>query len=704
MTTISVSRALRWAALGAAASLGLAVAQDSNYIDLSVGTAQQNGDRANFQKLMQQNKNGFGGIEDFRFSTNVDKNTVFIAKGSIMGGNADVNVDLRLEREDVGHFAMGYNSFRTWYDGSGGYFSPNNLYIGGIFDPILHLDRTDLWFEAKLALPDRPLVLVRYDHMTREGSKDSTSWGESNFPPTALGGRYIAPSLWKIDEKRDIITATVSHDTGNTSWQVGGRVEKTEQDNRRYVRRRAYESVGDRSITHREGGESDMHNVYGSVNHKFTETLSLGAGVSRTKFDTTLDGSRIVSSGFDAAFDPNFSRRQQRDEGFFEVLGETEMKQTIATLNVVYRPNADWTIVPAIRAEKIEWTNVSEFLETNVENFGTTAAPNLVFTGEWLEGLSQKEWKTFGQSIEARYTGMKDWVMIFRGENSNADGYLEEERIAAHGMALPSVLQLSRATPTLIDRETDTKRDVQKISATANWYPRADLNLGFQYYFKARMNDYDSIRDSQNTAADRYPAYITDQDFETNDVNVRVSWRAMPGLRFVTRYDYQETKVKTQDIGLPMGESANMKTNILSESVSYQPLNRWYIQANLNWVKDTLDTPAQQATGAAADIVLQTKSNYVNLGLNSGYALDDKTDLYGDFSLYSGKNFVDNALRTVAYGNSSMETQTGLTLVHRANSNTTYTFRYAYVDNDDTANRFNSFNAHMVYAKVQYRF
>ena len=67
----------------------------------------------------------------------------------------------------------------------------------------------------------------------------------------------------------------------------------------------------------------------------------------------------------------------------------------------------------------------------------------------------------------------------------------------------------------------------------ANWYARPGLTFAAQYYFKLRINDYDAVRDNTPntlTSGDRYPGYITDQDFETNDLNFRVTWRARSAL------------------------------------------------------------------------------------------------------------------------------------------------------------------------------
>ena len=90
---------------------------------------------------------------------------------------------LKIERTDKGYLTAGYRQFRTWYDGTGGFF-PQNAAIFSLFDEDLRLDRGEGWFEAGIRAPHVPEITVRYAQLFRSGQKSSTIWGDT----TQTGG------------------------------------------------------------------------------------------------------------------------------------------------------------------------------------------------------------------------------------------------------------------------------------------------------------------------------------------------------------------------------------------------------------------------------------------------------------------------------------------------------------------------------------
>jgi hypothetical protein len=257
-------------------------------------------------------------------------------------------------------------------------------------------------------------------------------------------------------------------------------------------------------------------------------------------------------------------------------------------------------------------------------------------------------------------------------------------------------------------RTTDYRRDTQRIDFNANWYARSNLSYSLQYYWQGKQDSFRNSRDSVNPtppSGDRYPGYIANQDFVTNDVNVRVSWRPMLNLRLVTRYDYQDSTIQTQALGLNSVESAKLATNILSETATWNPLARWYLQGSVNVIYDQLKTPASTLTGNAGGIVLNSDNNYVNASLSSGYVIDDQTDLTVEYDFYRSDNYVDNSNRSTAYGASGQEHYVSVTWSRRISPRTQLAVKYAYADNnDETSGGNNNYHAHLIYTKLTYHF
>lgn len=661
-----------------------------NYVDFSLGTNLQKGDRPGFQKDMQVKKAGFGGIDDLYFTTSLNDTTTLKLRSHVIGGNNDFLLDLQIDKEDVGYVKLGYKEFRVFYDGTGGVWPPTR-FSSSSYNEELAIDRGNLWFEAGYTPEDAVNFVFRYDLFTREGTKDSTSWGDTGLAINAASTRNILPTFLRIDEKRQQILASLSRHGIQHSWNLGLRADKGDYTNSRNESRRIGEPQ-DRKVTQKEGQDYDMFQVRGSYENRISEQLWITTAVARTTIDTVLSGSRIYGQAYDAVYDPVYLNRQQRDEGFFDLHGESEMKQTIATLSALYRPTETVSIIPAARFEKIDWSNRLEFEESNVG-----AGPVFAAILDEVEAESNKEWKDAAQSVEVRYVGLKNWTLNAKIDNSKSDGDLEELRVLEPGTALQSIT---------IDRTTKFDRSIQKYAATANWYAKPGTTVAFQYYFKARQNDYRNGRDNTITTADRYPAYVANQDFETNDLNVRLSTRLAANLRSVLRYDYQNSTIRTQDIGLTFDESAKMTSHILSESLSWNPQPRWYLQGAVNVVFDTLRTPAAGVTGAGANLVKNSDANYVNFTLGSGYALDDVSDLYVDYNYYKARNsYVDNSAVSVPFGSEGDSHLLSATWVRKLDARTQLTLKYAYVDkNDVPSSGLADYQAHLFYGKIQYRF
>jgi hypothetical protein len=667
-----------WATLVLPAALFAADVATEGTITVGGGGALLDGDRPAFQKVTQHKKDGFGGIEEFRL-TRESKESLFAFNARLMPGDDDYRVFARLENPEKWYVEGGFEQYRVWYDGSAGYFRPTGTEFT-LFNEDLSLKRTKAWVEAGVYSANQTLFRFRYERQARDGTKGSTSWADTNLVGT-FGTRNIVPSFYDIDEVTQIFSIDIGNDSAEKSqWKVGARYSETELNNKRNMRRRPFESA-DRIVTQKDETKTDIFAAHGFYHRTVNEQLTLSGGALITNLDSALGGSRIYGQTYDPVFDPAYLRRQQRDEGFYHLTGEAELKQTVLNLNAVYIPKKNWSVRPSIRFENLHQETMSEFIETNID-----AGPAFNAIVEEVEGEQKKKWNEFAESLEVRYAGKPNWTFSGKGEWIQGSGDIEEERILHTGVFT-------------IDREGENKRKSQKYSLKSNWYPRSGLNLAAQYYYKINVNDYDIHRDNTPAGtADRYPAYITDQDFETHDVNFRVSWRPVSLLGFVTRYDLQRSTITSNEAGLTKVESSKLTSHILSESITWSPTTQLYFNGSVNFTWDQLSTPAYS-------FVLNSDNNYVNGSIGAGYALAKLDDIYVDYSFFRAKNFFDNSALSLPYGADQKQQAAYVTWVRRQSEHLIYTVKYGYVTQRDGlwAGR-NNFDAHVVYAKVQYHF
>ena len=96
-----------------------------NWIELGIGGVITHGDRAQFeQEHRLPGDQVYGGIQDLHYEQTVGKDVELVVDGHALWDNHDYDVTVSLTKPKVGYIRGGYNEFRSWYDGNGGFLSP----------------------------------------------------------------------------------------------------------------------------------------------------------------------------------------------------------------------------------------------------------------------------------------------------------------------------------------------------------------------------------------------------------------------------------------------------------------------------------------------------------------------------------------------------------------------------------------------------
>ncbi len=652
----------------------------SGTIAVSGGGALLEGDQPAFQQRLRQRKEGFGGIENFT-AERTSEEALFRFEARVLPGNEDYRIAARWERFDAVYVQANYTQFRTFYDGSGGVLRPAGDLAISWFDENLALDRSYLSLEIGTLTPDRPQWRLRYDRNTRDGTKNSLRWGDSNLGGAGLTPRAFVPSYLLVDEVRDIVTAEAGQRTDDMNWKVAGRYERTRVDNRHTARRRPLEPQ-DRYVTMHEGMTMDLFSGHAFIERVLHEKARWSAGGLITSIDTDVVGSKIYGPTPDSEYSATFARRQTGDVGYYGLSGGTRMKQYLGNFNIVYQPTKYLVVRPGLRYEHLRQESGEGHTDTD---FGPGAAAAAI--QRQIEASSRNSWNEFTEELEVRYTRWQDWTLSARAQLNQGTGNLVEQ----------SVLVPTQAR--IIDRDTDYERFGQRYLLNATWYFRPGLTLAGSYSYRLKIADYEHVRDSSNNGGfDRYPAFIIDNDLETHDANFRLSWRPRVALSLVTRYAHQRTVVTTTMAGLPEIENGKLMRHALSQTATWTPTARLYFTGAVNVTYDQLWVPPHRLT-------FPSDNNYISAMLGAGYAVGKVTDLYLDVNHYRADNYTDNSLVTLPMHAGNELQSAFLTWVRRHTDRIIYTAKYGYARNrDGTYAGLNDFDAHIFYAKVQYKF
>lgn len=654
-----------------------------NWITLSAGYAAVSDDGAAFSRRQQVPADEvFGGIESLHYEESTGKDGQFELNGRGIADNGDYALDLKLADPNKGYIRLGVEESRTWDDPSGGYIPLTGAWRESA-DEEQYLDRGNAEIEAGLTVPDLPQLTLKYQHQFRDGQKSSTIWGDSTDSKYVRG---IVPTFLDLDETRDVVSVDATDTFGNTELGLGARYEMDDLDNSRNVTRSTGTS-NKRNVTLADAVDTELFDAHAATDTLLSKKYRLTTGYLFSTLNSDIGGSRIFGADFDADYDPMFSKRQYRDEGYYDLQGGSAVKQYVMNANLLATPWDNVALIPALRIEKLDADGDARFIETNVDSNKVTHADD-------LEAFNERGLVDVTEELEARYTGIKDWVLSASGEWTEGSGDYSETEVEHETQEVD------------MDRDTDDTRLVQKYTAGATWYALKRLSLASQYYHKIADNEYEHVTDPTTGSSDQYPGYITDYTIDTDDVNVRATWRPFSALTSVTRYDLQLSDVRQDGTSVDESESAETTAQIISESITWTPLASVYLQANVNYVRSSTYTPANDVTGTnAANRVTPSRNDYWNFSQVAGLALDQKTDLQLQYSYYQADDYTDDSAVSTPYGADIEEHAVTAALKREISARLQATLKYGfYTSHDRTSGGNNDYDAHLVTTGLQYRF
>ena len=653
----------------------------ANWIELSAGGMMSDGNTAQAQQRTRLNSGAFGGIEDLHYQTETTNKTTLEVDGRYLPENHDYKFGLGVEKEDLGFIRFSFESFRTYYSGNGGY-SP----VGGVAFPnsgdALALDRGKISLEAGYNKKGQPKVTFKYTHSYRKGEEGTTIWG---LPPVPTASTLrLNPGIMDIDEKSDAFQLDVTDRIKKTDVGLGFRFETGELNDAHLLT-----SFQSQKITDQQGTSYDMESV-----HAFTETwikpnLFLSTGFMFANLDDTFSGSRIYGDDFDVVYSPGYPANYY---GYYNLNGGAHQHEYVFNVNLMSLPTKNFSITPSLRVQKEDISAQSTETGTWYDSSGES---QVFANNSGYDSLDVRE------RLEARYTGVTNWVFTATGDLTEGQGSLNEQGGITQLIGAPD-----GQLPVLF--RTDDSRFFQKYALSARWYPVKQASVDVGGYYKDNQYDYANTQDSTPNNAGAYyslyPGFLVYQGFQTWDGNTRLTLHPLSNITLVSRYEYQVSTIATRpDAASGLGEvdASQMHSHIFGQNVSWTPLNWLCLQAGANYVISETKTPASDYTQA----ILNSQNNYWTVNFNAGFVLDDKTDLNVGYFYYraaDGQNAVVNGL---PLGTDAEEHSINATLTRRLTKNLRLNLKYAFTHYEDFASAGNyNFNAHVIFSSLQYRF
>jgi hypothetical protein len=698
---------------------------DENYIKVSAAGMDISGSRAAAQRRTQLPKVGAAGIEAFNVTRELSKVTSLVIDGQALPGAEDYLAQVRMEKKEVGSFEAGYKTFRTFYDGVGGFFPTNSAWVP-LQKRALYIDRGKFYVNATVALPKAPVFAFRYTNATRDGRKDSTIWGDTSFTgipnyslaalnPVSIARKYL-PALNRIDERRQTIEGSVTQTFGKTTALrslVGTRINNL---NSRTVDRfngelRPFPTIPANPVTviparlsnnpnfgyDTQGLKEDSWNLTGKVETALSDTMSVYGSVSYRTSDGDISASRLINltlasnagpingiGGFVSAGRPPYS---------YTSAGTVKMDIYTANVGLNLKPTKEFALDVGVKAEdaSIIAHNFATYVSTFMnQTTGAVAAPQLNPAPNWSR-TTQKVWSP---ELNARYTGIKQFTLFGSVDYRSSPGdYRNQSVSVGPGPAGSSIVLASIGA-------TEEKEKEKYLNAKVGfiWAPATVLNLRAEVFTKDHENRFEGYGES---AGDLYVL-----DYNIYGTRITATFRPVPTWSFLTRYTAQMGDASVLTDTYAKGDSKDAKRYSISETATWTPDKVLFVQGSVNFVYDTISTAYPKAGGLANDVLRNADNNYWTGNLLFGFVVDKMTNAQIQGTYYKANNYEPSlAAATMPYGAGGREYSISCGVTRKFSDRWLGSAKVGYFNSrNDTAGGNSDFHGPLAYLSMQHAF
>ncbi|MFW6324502.1 MAG: hypothetical protein ACOC0U_05500 [Desulfovibrionales bacterium] len=183
--------------------------------------------------------------------------------------------------------------------------------------------------------------------------------------------------------------------------------------------------------------------------------------------------------------------------------------------------------------------------------------------------------------------------------------------------------------------------------------------------------------------AEGYPAFILDQDLETDELDVKLTYRPSTRIRTSFSYQFVSTEFETETDTEPPSsvESGNYDANVYSLGLSVMPVARFYLTGVVTY-RDI----RTHGFDNGVDSVVTYEGDVISFTGNAVYAVTEKTDLEFGYIFSRSENSRDNEESGLPLLLDHIRHRLLATASHNLTENLSLLFRYGFYAYDEDSN------------------
>lgn len=632
-------------ALGAAGAKAQSTDADAfpsfeSYIKISGEAPWMTGDRAAFATRADTPNTGAVGIEDLYYTKDLPNNSTVTFDGHGLAGSDDYLAQLDLSQDGLGSIEVGYKRFRIFYDGVGGFFPLADQFQ--VMSPEgLHIDRSAFWAKATIARPNAPVFTVEFHDEIRTGQKDSTEWAAIINPDAtvvngALVGNaapnntpYIDPNLLSVAEHHDILSATATDTLGKTTETLKATFDWVSNlDTRYYVRYPNSNVLADPTVDVLDDQQAEKTHTFQVLNQTETEFNSQWALDTGLTFVHTSgeDGGLWITPAYSSTAKGIYPAETAAD-----IYAAPEAYDYVGNVFLKYTPTPDWLAEAGFRAESSVISDGGGFTTTSLASTATSISPAFVTTANdltyshYLDHMATPEisvdwhalnnlslYGTFDKQITH---GTQHWINPYAAVTTTGAGVVT-----------------TATAPIGSVYDQDANQDYENAKIGADWQVDPAVTIRVDVYRRDHQNEFIGANDLVGTAS--YGAFFA-TGYTLTGANLSVVCKLTPQVTFTTRYQPQAGNMSVLGNSVTGGDgsevtSGRLRTQLVSETVDWDPYKQFYAQANINivysYIQTAYPTVVTSATAPVPTPIVNANNNYVTGSVLFGFVLDKQTD------------------------------------------------------------------------------
>ncbi|MBZ0165246.1 MAG: hypothetical protein K8I00_00465, partial [Candidatus Omnitrophica bacterium] len=507
------------------------------------------GDKNKFRAHNWMDEGYAGGIKNLFFSKEYENDSKLTFEGHLLPKDNNNGVMLDYDHAEFGKFVFEYDSFRKYFDNSGGYYYPFSTLDTTDLNKELELDIESIGFSYAPIIGDQATLVLWYKHKTKDGDKSRLTWADAREGSVT---REITPSYQNIDEKVDEIG--IRGETTLSGFNVSAEqtYEKMDTTAIRYERLLSTNATASqkKQRIQTQQPETEILTTTFQGERWFGDDTSYFNMAYRYANVEAEELENIVEAD-EFGVPTNFSNAKTR----VNATADNDIDSHIVVGHYMKQLTETFRVTAKSKNQMMRRKGNSTYPYDT-----SPAAPDGVIDAIDYSQTRDKLW-LFGQNFAFQYTGIKRASIYGDIEITEMDNDINE-------------IQRDITRALKWQRVTNAKTKKTAYTLGTRIVPSRYVNLTLQGKRKYENNDYD---DDVDTDGSINSAFFDSMKIVGDELTTKITWKPVKWLQNSARYQFATKNYDTRVQGLSDTQESRFRSHTFTYDIFVQLMDNLFV-------------------------------------------------------------------------------------------------------------------------------